>query len=158
MRSISIIFMLLIAISAHATFLKQNLAAKTVMIADDSNNLQLQIDYSRGCKISQVNIKGKNTISPLGVYTSIKTKTNLFTKVQAKKNRLEGSNIVFEDDKMSVTGTWIFTHSDNQILWDIRRQYIQNGKLDNLTMPAWNFSNIPIWNGGILNKEVIQIF
>ena len=159
MRSISIIFVLLIAISAHATFLKQNLDTKTVMIADDSNNLQLQIDYSRGCKVSQVNIKGKNTISPSGVYTSIKTETTLFTslesKVQAKvkveKNRLEVSNIVFGDDKMGVTETWIFTTSEKQISWEIRRQYLQNGRLDNMAMPAWNFSNLSIWKGGILN-------
>ena len=54
MRILSIIFLLLFANSVHSALLKQNLSAKTVMIADKSNNLQLLVDYSRGCKISQV--------------------------------------------------------------------------------------------------------
>ena len=159
MRIISIIFVLLISISAHAEIIKQNHATKTVMIADNSNNLQILIDYSRGCKISKVNIKGKNTISPLGVYTSIKTETKLFTslestvqaKVKAEKNRLEVSNIVFGDEKMGISETWIFTSNGKQITWEILRQYMQNGRLDNMAMPVWNFSDLSIWKGGILN-------
>ena len=159
MRIISIILMLFIAISADAKFIKQDVATKTIMIADDANNLQLQIDYNRGCKISQVNIKGKNTISPLGVYTSIKTGTNVFTSVKSKiqvkvkvtKNRLEISNIVFGVEKMGVVETWIFTTTEKQISWEIHRQYLQNGLLDNMSMPVWNFSNLSIWKGGILN-------
>ncbi len=159
MRIISILFLLLLANSAHSALLKQDLSAKTVMIADKSNNLQLLVDYSRGCKISQVNIKGKNTISPQGVYTSIKTETDLFTsleskaetKVMAYGNRVEVSNIVFGDDKMSVTETWIFTSNGKHISWEIRRQYMQNGKLDNMAMPVWNFSSLSTWKGGILN-------
>jgi len=129
------------------------------MIADKSNNLQLLVDYNRGCKISQVNIKGRNTISPSGVYTSFKTGTNVFNSLESKtplivieeKNRIEISNIVFGDEKMSVSETWIFTAGEKQILWDIRRQYLQTGELDNMAMPVWNFSNLSIWKGGILN-------
>ena len=159
MRVISIIFILFLAISAEAKFTDQNFVAKTIMIADDANNLQLQIDYSSGCKISQVNIKGKNTISTSGVYTSIKIGTNVFTsleskasiKVKVKGNRVEIGNIVFGDEEMSVIETWIFTISAKQIIWKIRRQYLQNGKLDNMAMPVWNFSNLSTWKGGILN-------
>ncbi len=159
MRIISILFLLLLANSAYSATLKQNLSARTVLIADKSNNLQLLVDYSRGCKISEVNIKGKNTISPQGVYTSIKTETNLFTSLESKArtkvvvagNRLEVSNIVFGDDKMSVSETWIFTTNGNQISWEIRREYMQNGKLDNMAMPVWHFSDLSTWKGGILN-------
>jgi len=159
MRIISIILVLFISVSVHAQLIKQNHANKTVMIADKSNNLQLQIDYSKGCKISQVIIKGKNTISPSGTYTSIKTETQLFTSLESTsqaqvnvgKNRLEVSNIVFGNEKMSISETWIFTASEKQITWEIRRQYMQNGRLDNMAMPVWNFSNLSTWKGGILN-------
>jgi hypothetical protein len=153
------IILILISISAQSAIIKQNVANKTVIITDGSNNLQLQIDYSKGCKISQVNIKGKNTISPLGVYTSIKTNTEVFTsldsreqvKIKVEKDRFEVSNIVFGDYKMSVKETWIFSFKQNQILWNIYRQYMQNGKLDDMAMPVWNFTNLSIWKGGILN-------
>lgn len=159
MRILSILLLLFISISAQAQFIKQNLATKTIMLADDSNNLQLQIDYGKGCKINQVNIKGKNTISPLGVYTSVKTKTNLFTslelkeqvKVNIEKNRLEVINIVYGDDEMSIKEKWIFKTNEKQISWEISRQYLQNGQLDNMAIPVWNFSSLSTWKGGILN-------
>ena len=52
---------------------------------------------------------------------------------------------------MSVTETWIFTTKGKQISWEIRRRYLQNGRLDNMAMPVWNFTNLFIWKGGILN-------
>ena len=159
MRVISIIILLLVAISAHAKFIEHNAAAKKILIADDSNNLQLQIDYSKGCRISQVIIKGINTISPTGVYTSIKTGNNVFTsleskapvEVSVKKNRLEIGNLIFGEGQMGVKESWIFTIAGKQISWKIRRQYLQNGKLDNMAMPVWNFSGLSVWKGGILN-------
>lgn len=158
-RITSFIFVLLLANSVNAQFIKQNHSIKTIIIADGSDNLQLQIDYSQGCKISQVNIKGKNTISPMGVYSSIKNGTNIFTsldfktqaKITVKKNRLEISNIVFGDDQMGVIETWLFTAHENEISWVIQRQYLQNGQLDNMAMPVWNFSDLSTWKGGILN-------
>jgi hypothetical protein len=159
MRIKLVFFVLLIANSAYSALLKQNIAAKTVMIADKSNNLQLLVDYNRGCKISAVNIKGKNTITDHGVYTSIKTETKVFTstestaqtKVTVEGDRLEVSNIVFGDDKMSVSETWIFTTDGKQISWEIKRLYLENGELDNMAMPVWNFSSLSTWKGGILN-------
>jgi hypothetical protein len=159
MRIISVFLVLLIANSAYSQLLKQNIATKTVMIADKSNNLQLLVDYNKGCKISAVNIKGKNTISGHGVYTSIKTETKVSTSIESTSqpeitvegNRLEVSNIVFGDDKMSVSETWIFTTDGKQISWDIKRQYLQNGELDNMAIPVWNFSSLSTWKGGILN-------
>ncbi len=101
----------------------------------------------------------RNTISPSGVFTSIKTETEQYSslesteqaKVLVKGNRVEISNIVFGDEEMSVTETWIFTLNDKQILWNIKRKYNQGGRLDNMAMPAWNFSSLSTWKGGILN-------
>ncbi len=159
MKSVFVSIFLLVGFLSSAQSIKQNPVEKTVMITDESNNLQLQIDYSRGCKISKVNVKGKNTISPLGVYTSIKPKIKVFTsldsgiqvKIKLEKNRLKISNIVFGDDQIGVSETWIFTAGKKQISWEIQRQYQQDGQLDNMAIPVWNFSNLSTWKGGILN-------
>lgn len=157
MRNILTIFLFLLAISAQANFVKQNPAAKTVEIADEFNYLQIQIDYSEGCKISKVSIKGKNTISPLGVYTSFKVGNDIFTsldltslpKLNIEKKQLKASRILYGNDKMIVPETWIFEVIENQILWKISRQYLNNGKLDNMAIPVWNFNNLSPWTGGI---------
>jgi hypothetical protein len=159
MRSILIFVVLFLTVSAHASIPEHNPKTKTLRIADGADLLQLQIDYSKGCKISQVIINGRNTISSSGVFTSISTETKQFTSLESKEqaevsvkgNTIEISNIVFGDDEMSVTETWMFTLSDKKILWNIKREYHQTGMLDNMAMPAWNFSGLSIWKGGILN-------
>ena len=159
MRNLTFLVVLFFAISAQATDLKHNPETKTILIADDSELLQLQIDYSKGCKIGQVNINGQNTISPSGVYTSIQTETSQYTSLQSKEqakvtvgdNKVIVSNIVFGDDHMKVTETWIFTWSNNRIYWNIEREYNQKGMLEKMAMPAWNFSSLSTWKGGILN-------
>ncbi len=159
MRNITFLVVLLFKISAQATNLKHDPATKTILIADDSELLQIQIDYSKGCKIGQVNIKGQNTISPSGVFTSIQTGTGISTslestkkaKVKVGENRVEVSNIVFGNDQMKVKETWVFTWSNDRIYWDIEREYKQAGSLENMAMPVWNFSSLSTWKGGILN-------
>ena len=145
--------------SVHATISEHNLETKTLRIADGADLLQLQIDYSKGCKISQVIINGRNTISSSGVFTSISTETKQYTSLESKEqaevlvkgNTIEISNIIFGDEEISVTETWKFTLSDKKILWNIKREYNQNGILDNMAIPVWNFSSLSTWKGGILN-------
>ena len=158
MRFISFVFFLFLSVSTYAKLVVQNIADKTVVISDLSGNLQLKIDYSRGCKISQLIVKGKNTISLAGVYTSVKTETNLFTslesdaqlKVKVENNRIEISNVVYGDAKLGIEETWTFSSTQNQVLWKISRRYKQDVKLENMAMPVWNFTNLSTWKGGIL--------
>lgn len=159
MRSILFLTVMFFSISTYATVLEHNHVTKTIQIADGADNLQLQIDYSKGCKISQVIINGRNTISPSGVFTSISTGTKQYTSLDSKGevnvlikgNSIEISNIVFGGKEMSVTETWVFTLSDKKILWNIKRAYNQSGTLDKMAVPVWNFSDLSTWKGGILN-------
>lgn len=159
MRSTIIFSLLIFSFSLQARDLKHDPVAKIILIADEAEYLQVQIDYSKGCKIGQVIIKGQNTISPSGVFTSIQTGTGISTslestkkaKVKAGKNKVEISNIVFGDAQMKVSETWIFTWSKDRIYWDIEREYKQAGSLENMAMPVWNFSSLSTWKGGILN-------
>jgi len=159
MRSIPFLLMLLIVFSSHAQVLIHDRDAKTVLLTDGSGNLHLQLDYSKGCKVSKLTVKGIETLSPSGVFTSIKTKTTLFTslestgetKVLKHKNRLTIQNIVFGNDEMKLSETWVFTVDANNIIWEIRREYSKRGKLDDMAMPAWHFGTLSTWKGGILN-------
>lgn len=158
-RNILALFMLIYTVSAQSFGLEHNLVTKTIGIADGAELIRLQIDYSKGCKISQVIVNGRNTISRSGVFTSIKTATKRYTsldsKTQAKVlvqgNTVEISNIVYGDDEMRVAETWIFTLNDKQIFWNIKREYKKDGMLDNMAFPVWNFSSLSTWKGGILN-------
>ncbi len=159
MRNLLILVVMFFPFLVYATVSEHNLVTKTIQIADGADLLQLQVDYSTGCKISQVIVNGRNTISPSGVFTSINTETKQYTSLESKEqaevlvkgNTVEISNIVYGDEEMSVTETWIFRLSNKQILWNIKREYNQNGTLDNMSIPAWHFANLSAWKGGILN-------
>jgi hypothetical protein len=159
MRSITAILLLLTTFSLQSQVLNHDRNRKTITIIDTAGNLQLKIDYREGCKVSELKIKGRNTLSSTGAYTSVKTATGVAAssesasevKVRKRKNSISLSNIEFGNDEMSVSETWIFTVSENGILWDIIRHYKKSGRLDDMAMPAWHFENLSTWKGGILN-------
>jgi len=134
-------------------------SSKTISISDDAGKLQLEIDYNKGCRLSQVKIQGRNTISSSGVFTSIQSGTGISTslesslevQVRIKKNRIELSNIAYGNEEMKVRETWTFTRNHDHITWDIDREYEKSGSLENMAMPVWNFVSLSTWKGGILN-------
>ena len=77
MRFTNFLVLVLFTFSLQATDLKHDPEKKTILITDGSELLQIQINYSKGCRLSQVKINGQNTISPSGVFTSIKTGTGI---------------------------------------------------------------------------------
>ena len=54
-------------------------ALKKITISDPSQKLVLQLDYSNGCKITQLKVKGKNVLSESGIYTGFRTRGGSFT-------------------------------------------------------------------------------
>jgi len=159
MRHLLTFILFLIVISAKAITFKHDLITKSILITNESGNLQLQIDYRCGCKISQLNIRNNNVISSTGTFTSFKMETTRFTSLDSKtqaivnidENILRISNIVFGDETMSVKESWIFSSTDDKITWEIDRHYMQNGKLDKMSIPDWNFTGLSTWKAGILN-------
>ena len=159
MRSISAILMLLISFSLHAQVLNLDREGKNITLSDSTGNLQINVDYTRGCRVNGLIIKGKNTLSPSGAFTSFKTDSGVFTShesaaevvVRKRRNSITLSNIVFGNDNMSVSETWIFTASGKNVTWEIKRVYSKSGKLDYMSIPAWHFASLDTWKGGILN-------
>jgi hypothetical protein len=156
---ISAILLLLITLLSPAQVINHDRDSKTVTIADTTGNLQIEVDYSKGCRLSRLNIKGKNKLSPSGVFTSVKIYENTFTsfesadevKVVKRKNRITIRNITYGNDEMNVSEIWEFTVAGSTIDWKIKREYKKSGQLDDMAMPAWHFGDLTTWKAGILN-------
>lgn len=159
MRSLAAILMLLISFSSQAQILKHDRDRKLITIADSAANVQLKIDYAKGCRISELIVKGRNTLSSSGAFTSFKTVSGIFSsfdspqemKVKKRRNSITISNIVFGNESMRVSESWTFHSAANNITWEIRREYPKNNELDDMAIPAWNFGSMETWKGGILN-------
>jgi len=136
----------------------RDVGSKTIIISDESQDLSLMIDYSEGCKIVRVNIKGENTLSPAGAYTAIRTADEQFSsdrlsgkvKITTGKGRIEIANIIYGNGL--INETWIFKPEKKTINWTIHRTYAQNIPLEDMAMPVWNFADMKVWKGGVLDN------
>lgn len=135
-------------------------ASKTIRIATPAQDLIVLIDYLKGCKITQLNIKGQNTLSSSGVNTGFSTKGGNFSsgntisdvKISEKGNEITLSNIVYGDNSIKVNESWIFKLAGNKINWEIDRNYSALAKLEEMAFPQWSFANLSVWKGGIMDN------
>jgi hypothetical protein len=144
----------------NKTLIKQDPIAGTIIITDGTGKLTFRLNYSGGCVIDQLIVNGKNTIAPSGVFSSIKPSAKVFSskiingepEVKVSDSKVTVSNISFGEPSFLVTEDWTLTPKIDGISWEIVRKYSNGGKIDEMTMPVWNFANLSVWKGGILNN------
>jgi hypothetical protein len=140
--------------------IKQDPIARTIIISDGTGKLTFRLNYSGGCVIDQLMVNGKNTIAPSGAFSSIKPSVKVYSskttngspEVKVSDSEVTVSNISFGEPGFLVTEDWTFAPKQNGISWKIVRKYSNGGKIDEMTMPVWNFANLSVWKGGILNN------
>lgn len=134
--------------------------AKAVTITTPDKKTSITIDYSNGCIIKQLSLNGKNVLSTSGVYTGIRTSKATFSsgdhnkEITATKS-IDGvvlSGISYGDDVISVKEIWDFKLNGNKIIWDITREYNNAATLEEMAFPKWNFADLSVWKGGILDN------
>jgi hypothetical protein len=138
--------------------INHNKTEQTIVISDSHKNLSIMIDYSNGCKISRLLIKGKNILSPNGIYTGFTSKKGEFpiasdqVKVYQNKDEIIIHNIKYTDENISVIEQWKFSLTGEKINWIIQREYSDEAILEESYFPKWNFSDLSVWKGGIIDN------
>jgi hypothetical protein len=158
-------FILLGMQSAFSNFsekkhIRYNEVDKSITITVPDKKLSIVIDYSAGFVIKQLNIRARNVLSTSGIYTGIQTrKANYFSigkpaniKVVEKGNRVTLSGLTYGDQNLTVDETWEFEVKGDRILWDIIRNYHQDAEVEDMAFPKYNFANMSVWKGGILDN------
>jgi hypothetical protein len=146
--------------ASEANGIQRNAVNKIITITVPDKSLSIVINYAQGCVIKELNIKGHNTLSSTGVITGIKTKNGSYfsnnntkaLKVSESANHVIISGISYGNDKISINETWNFELKGKKILWSITRNYNSTATLDDMAFPQWNFANLNIWKGGILDN------
>ncbi|HEY9256624.1 hypothetical protein [Chitinophaga sp.] len=129
---------------------------KTITLTVPDKTLAIVIDYSNGCSIKQLIIKGKNVLSASGIYTGIRTKSEVFSSdkssrkivLAATANGVSISGISYG----GVEEEWNFELAGQKIIWHIEREYKQDADLEDMAFPAWHFTDLAVWKGGILDN------
>ncbi|HEY8959012.1 MAG TPA: hypothetical protein VIM72_24535, partial [Chitinophaga sp.] len=133
---------------------------RVITITTPDQKLSLKVDYSKGCLIKQVNLKNKNTISPSGVYTGITTDSKTVSsvnqtgdiKVTKTPKGISLSGITYGTDAVQVKEIWNFNIKGDKITWDITRNYGATTRLEDMAFPKWNFTDLSVWKGGIIDN------
>ncbi len=155
-----LICLALCPISIQANRMEHNVADKTIKMTAPNGNLTIVITYAEGCKMTQLNIKGKNMLSSTGVFTGFRTKGGVFssgmTSAPINIKKIEDgillSNIIYGDHSIQVNESWKFILHDKKITWTINRAYNNPAKFEEIAFPQWNFDNLQLWKGGILDN------
>lgn len=144
----------------ESTLIRRNPAAKTITVSDGSGKLALRINYSAGCLIDELRVNGKNTLAPSGAFSSVKLNGKLLTSnspdvipvIKVTDSVVSVNNIVYCDSLLQVTEIWQIIPGQKGIKLEITRQYDRNKIVEDIAMPVWNFANLSVWKGGILNN------
>ncbi|MFT3933976.1 MAG: hypothetical protein QM726_10205 [Chitinophagaceae bacterium] len=148
----------------HCTVAQQGIRLDTtkhvITITAPKEHLKIEIVYANGCYISKLFIKGKNKLSPAGVYTSFAidssshTSKDLITvpRVQVQRNMVTISAIRYGDTNNGVEESWLFIRKDSSIQWKLSRKYAAAGTLKDIAFPQWHFASMSTWKAGIINN------
>lgn len=137
-----------------------NKTAHTITLTSWDDNLQLIVDASQGCYIKELQVKGKNTLSPSGVYTGIQINDHLYTsrmplvlpQIQVTDSTVTVSHIQYGDTKIKIDETWKFSVRKDGIAWQLSRNYSNSFNAEDMAFPKWNFANLSVWKGGIIDN------
>lgn len=133
---------------------------KTITIVTQDGLSAIVIDYSKGCYISQLLVKGKNKLSPSGVYTGFTTNGSAYTSketfkppaVTINRNTVSITKINYGESRYNVSEKWTFKLNGNDIEWQLERNYPDAYTLEDMAFPKWNFDDLSVWKGGIIDN------
>ncbi|MGY3055287.1 hypothetical protein ACVWYG_003502 [Pedobacter sp. UYEF25] len=140
--------------------IERNLPKKTITITTADKSLVLVIDYNEGCLVKELRVKGKNVLSNGGIESGIILSSGTFTafnasskiKVSETPTSIKISGIEYGDSQLKVTEDWDFKLAGNAINWNITREYSTDAFLKDSYFPRWNFADLNVWKGGILDN------
>ncbi|MGV8878617.1 MAG: hypothetical protein ACOH2A_06260 [Sphingobacteriaceae bacterium] len=134
--------------------------AKAITITVPNRQLAITIDYTNGCMVKELRLKGKNVLSGAGVYTGIRPQNESFSSADhsgaiSVNESPEGvilSGIQYGNNTIKINEVWTFKLKGEKILWDINRDYDTPANLEDMAFPKWNFANLDVFKGGILDN------
>jgi hypothetical protein len=142
---------------AGSIVVKNNVSEKVITFGNDK--LMLSLDYNGKCAISGLNVNGQNVISdPAGIFSEIKTASNTFSTlkltsdpvVKTSENTVTIENITYGNNEEGVTENWHFIISENDIRFDIERNFPKPLSIHEAAFPSFTFNSINTWNGAFL--------
>ncbi len=139
----------------------QDKVNKTITLSGSNGDLKIRINYSQGCVLDEIVVKGTEVTGKGNtVYSGFKSGDSLYTSrqcinlpnVTTKENSVNIDGLKFGSIALSVTEQWVFKINGNDISWQITRQYVNDGIIDENYFPEWQFNSMLTWDGAMLDN------
>src|SRR5262249_43080660 len=113
-------------------------------------------DYNKTATVSQLVVNGQQVINGgAGIYSMIRTKAATYStsqlstdpSVKTSANTIILSGILYGDRDLSISETWMFTISHENIRFDIERSLSKAVVAEKISSPVFMFDNINTWEG-----------
>jgi hypothetical protein len=133
-----------------------------VTLSDARHDLALRVSYGDGCSVDRIVIRGRDAGT---AWSGIKTVsgwsgTNTATtapRVSVAGNRLRLAGISYGLQGLQVSEDWTFTAAADRIDWTIARAYRGSSTIQDCAMPAWEFTDMSTWKGGMIDNGGVVI-
>ncbi|MDB6110217.1 MAG: hypothetical protein JWR69_1967, partial [Pedosphaera sp.] len=132
----------------------------TVTMADARGDLCIRLNYDGRCYLDRVRVRRREVVAPdTGVCSAIMvggqwttTRAGIATPtVSINGSKVLVDGIAYTGGGIAVRERWRFTVGDDRIDWQISRDYLNGGMVDDTCFPGWDFSAMDIWTGGLLD-------
>lgn len=132
----------------------------TVTMSDAGSNLVLRLNYNECCYLDRVEVRGREVISPdTGVCSAIMvggkwttTRAGIATPtVRVTGTEVTVDGIAYTGGGIAVQERWRFNVGEDRIDWQISRDYLSAGMVEDTYFPGWDFTAMDTWTGGLLD-------
>lgn len=155
----SFVFWIPVAIAGNATVAHDS-AARTVSMSDGRGDLKIRLNYNGCCYLDRVEVRGREVVAPdTGVCSAIMvggqwatTRAGIATPaVSINGSEVSVDGITYTGGGIGVRERWRFDVRDEGIDWQISREYLNGGMIEDTYFPGWDFSAVDTWTGGLLD-------
>jgi len=122
------------------------------VVAIHNAKIDMVLNYDKKASITSLTVGGQKVISSAnGIFTSV----TIGGMVYSSLNLTSSPVLIKTRNTIKLIGihygvineNWIFTISDQSIKWTIERSVAKNVKIDEATLPEFNFDSINTWDG-----------
>ena len=136
-------------------------ALKTISVSDSIGSIFVRLNCRKGCEIENLTIKGNQVVSNgNSVITGFTQGKQFFSSavsssipvIKIAKNVVTIANISYGKNTFGMVESWVFTVLKSSLHWQIKRDYLNEGTMDQNFLPAWRFNSMQTWDGAILSN------
>ncbi|MEO7529785.1 MAG: hypothetical protein ABIS69_00190 [Sediminibacterium sp.] len=130
--------------------------AKRKTVTFGNKKIEVTLDYNGKACVSVLKVNGQKVIDGAdGIFSQVRTPNASYSSLQtiaspvvtSTANTVNVSGISYGGKDLTITETWKFAIKENDIRFYVDRKFSKATKIEEASLPTFNFNNINTWEG-----------